>query len=98
MTESSLSLESRKYNVSIEYCVPCDYSVHVFRVIEELLTNYQHIIDKLVIVTGSNGAFEVQVDGEPIFSKKALKRHPEPGEILQSFKELVDPKISTYPR
>jgi len=98
MTVHNLSLNPKNYNVSIEYCVPCDYSAHVFRVTEELLSNYQHIIDKLVIVTGSNGTFEVQVDGEPIFSKKALKRHPEPGEILKLFKELVGPKISTYPR
>lgn len=30
----------------------------------------------------SGGVFEVAVDGQLIFSKKALGRHAEPGEIL----------------
>lgn len=96
MTEFSLT--EKKYTVSIEYCVPCDYSAHTFRVTEELLGNFQHIIDKLVINTGSNGAFEVTVDGELIFSKQALNRHPEPGEVLEAFQEIVGPEISPYPR
>jgi len=94
MAETTLPAESKKYEVSIEYCVPCDYSAHAFRVTEELLGHYQHIIDKLVIITGSKGVFEVKVNSELIFSKIALKRHPKPGEILQSFKELVDTQVS----
>ena len=31
----------------------------------------------------SGGVFEVTVDGNLIFSKRALRRHAEPGEILQ---------------
>lgn len=35
------------------------------------------------LVPSSGGVFEVTVDGNLIFSKKALRRHAEPGEILQ---------------
>lgn len=35
------------------------------------------------LVPSSGGAFEVTVDGQLIFSKKALRRHAEPGEILK---------------
>ena len=31
----------------------------------------------------SGGVFEVTVDGHLIFSKRALRRHPEPGEIVR---------------
>jgi selenoprotein W-related protein len=31
----------------------------------------------------SGGVFEVTVDGRRVFSKKALNRHAEPGEILR---------------
>jgi len=95
---NDLSLEAKKYTVSIEYCVPCDYSTHAFHVTENLVSNYQHVIDELTLVMGSNGAFEVTVDNKPLFSKKALNRHPEPGEVTQLFKELVGPNVSTYPR
>jgi selenoprotein W-related protein len=34
------------------------------------------------LIPSSGGVFEVKVDGEPIFSKKALRRHAEPGEVV----------------
>jgi len=83
--------------VSIEYCVPCDYSEHALAAARELVKNYQHVIDKLSFEMGSKGVFEVKVNNEVIFSKKALERHPKPGEVLQSFRELIGPEIPTYP-
>ena len=33
------------------------------------------------LIESSGGAFEVTVDGEPVFSKLRLGRHAEPGEV-----------------
>jgi selenoprotein W-related protein len=38
---------------------------------------------ELRLVPSSGGVFEVNVDGNLVFSKKALRRHPQPGEVLQ---------------
>ena len=38
------------------------------------------------LVPSSGGVFEVTVDGNLIYSKKALRRHPQPGEIMQLIK------------
>ncbi len=35
------------------------------------------------MVPSSGGVFEVSVDGKPVYSKKALGRHPEPGEVVR---------------
>ena len=35
------------------------------------------------LVPSSGGVFEVTVDGHLVFSKKALRRHPQPGEIMK---------------
>jgi selenoprotein W-related protein len=35
------------------------------------------------LVPSSGGVFEVTVDGNLVFSKKALRRHAQPGEILR---------------
>jgi len=35
-----------------------------------------------VIVPGKGGVFEVTVDGDLIFSKKALGRHAKSGEVM----------------
>ena len=34
------------------------------------------------MVPSSGGVFEVTADGKVVFSKKALKRHAEPGEVV----------------
>lgn len=59
--------------------------------ISDLLTHYQHVIDKIQIITGSSGVFEVTVDGEVMYSKKQTGRHADPGEILELFTGLVGP-------
>lgn len=65
---------------------------------DELLSNYQHVIEDLQLVTSSGGAFEVKVNDELIFSKKSLqRRHAEPEEILSLFKEIIGPDVPTYP-
>jgi selenoprotein W-related protein len=35
------------------------------------------------MLKSSGGVFEVTVDGKLVFSKKALGRHAEPGEVLR---------------
>ncbi len=66
---------------------------------EELLYNYQHVIDEFKIITGGKGAFDVTVNGELIFSKKTMQgRHAEPGEILELFRQIVGPDVPVYPQ
>jgi len=91
-----LPLKQKKYDISIEYCVPCDYSAEVLQAVGDLLSQYQHIIGQLVLTTGTKGVLDVKVDDEILFSKKTLNRHPKSGEILQLFKSLVGPKVPTY--
>jgi selenoprotein W-related protein len=39
------------------------------------------------LIPSSGGVFEVTVDGDLIFSKRALRRHPEPGEIMRLIRQ-----------
>ena len=39
------------------------------------------------LIESSGGVFEVTMDGRLIFSKQALKRHAEPGEVLRLVRE-----------
>jgi selenoprotein W-related protein len=49
-------------------------------------------------VTGTGGVFDVEVDGEVIFSKKVVGRHARDHEVLELFRDHVGPEISEYPR
>ena len=64
---------------------------------DDILGNYQHVIKTFTFITGSKGVFEFEVNGQFLFSKKALGRHAEPGELLEIFKEFVGPNVPTYP-
>jgi selenoprotein W-related protein len=57
--------------------------------VSDLLTNYQHVITDLRLITGGSGVFDVTVDGETLYSKKETGRHAEDGEVLALFSELV---------
>lgn len=35
------------------------------------------------LIPSSGGVFDVSVDGKVVFSKKAVRRHAEPGEVVR---------------
>jgi selenoprotein W-related protein len=49
---------------------------------EQILGRYQAQVKELSLVPSRGGVFEVQVDGEMLFSKAALHRHADPEEVL----------------
>lgn len=57
---------------------------------EELLKEYEHVIESIVLIPSDGGKFEVSVNRNLIFSKKESKRHAEAGEILNLISKLVD--------
>ncbi len=56
---------------------------------KDLLSNYQHVIERLTLTMGSQGVFDVTVDGDLIYSKDQTGRHDEPGEILELFEKVA---------
>ena len=64
--------------------------------VSDLLSNYQHVIKELRLVTGDNGAFEVVVNGNLVYSKHATGRHAEPGEVLDLFTDLMGSDVPRY--
>ena len=66
---------------------------------DDILTDYQHIIDEFTFITGTKGAFEFKINGDLIFSKQTMqKRHAEPGEVLDLFRDIVGPDVPVYPQ
>jgi selenoprotein W-related protein len=63
---------------------------------KDLLSHYQHVIEDVRLITGDNGVFDVTVDGDVIYSKKTEGRHAQPGEVLERFKQRLDPSVREY--
>ena len=55
----------------------------------ELLAAWAPILRAVELRSGNTGRFEVSLDGELVFSKAALKRHPEPGEVRAAFESRL---------
>jgi selenoprotein W-related protein len=56
---------------------------------EELLKNYEHLIESVVLVPSDGGRFEVTANGQLLYSKLTNRRHAEPGEVLGLVRKLV---------
>jgi selenoprotein W-related protein len=50
----------------------------------------------VTLVTGTKGIFDVEVDGEILYSKHATGRHAEPGEVLELFRERYAQDVAPY--
>lgn len=48
------------------------------------------------LIPGKGGVFELNVNGQLLYSKKATGRHAEEGEVLRLFSEVVGPAVPRY--
>ena len=54
-------------SVEIEYCVPCGHRSRAQDLAGSILEEYGLKVDRVALVTGEAGVFEVRVDGETVF-------------------------------
>ena len=55
--------------VEIEYCVPCGMLDRAQNVQAAVLERYGRELDRVALVTGDDGVFEVRADGDVVFDK-----------------------------
>jgi selenoprotein W-related protein len=78
-----------KHDVTIEYCVPCQYLPRATALASEILGQWAPVLRGLELRSGTGGRLEISVDGELVFSKAELKRFPEDGEISGLLRERL---------
>ena len=59
------------------------------RLVEDILEELQHDVESVLLITACDREFEVDVNGELIFSKKLLDRHGNDGEIIKLIKDKM---------
>jgi selenoprotein W-related protein len=60
------------------------------RLVEELLKDYEHLIESVALIPSDGGKFEVSVNGELIYSKLQTKRHAEVGEVVNLIHTMAE--------
>jgi len=56
---------------------------------ENLLLKWPAEIESLMLIPSDGGVYEVEVDGDLIYSKKATGRHAEQGEVEDLFAKHI---------
>ena len=59
----------------------------------DLLSRWAPIMRSVELQSGSNGRFEVTLDDELLFSKKATGRFPKPGEVAVLAEKKLGPAL-----
>jgi selenoprotein W-related protein len=59
----------------------------------ELLSRWAPIMRAVELQSGASGRFEVTLDGDLVFSKKAEGRFPRRGEVAGMFEEKLGPAL-----
>ena len=79
-------------NVKVSYCAPCGYQQRVLDLTQEIIgeRELEYYIASWTLIPASHGVFEVEINDELVFSKKALGRHAEPGEIRAILRAKVE--------
>tara|TARA_B100001123_G_C15285506_1_gene1015482 strand:- start:36 stop:227 length:192 start_codon:yes stop_codon:yes gene_type:complete len=57
--------------------------------VADILSEFQDDIDAVVLITACNREFEVDINGETVFSKNLLGRHGDDGEIIDLIRSSI---------
>ncbi|MEZ0238759.1 MAG: SelT/SelW/SelH family protein [Methylophilaceae bacterium] len=78
--------------IEIEYCTQCRWLLRAAWMAQELLTTFESEIGGVCLKPGAGGIFEVRLDGETLFSRKAAGRFPESKELKQLIRDRIAPE------
>ena len=74
--------------ISIEYCAMWNYLPKASSLEVELKNNFPQA--NISLISSGGGVFEISLNGDLIFSKKALNRFPESGEIKKLIMDRLE--------
>ena len=74
--------------ISIEYCAMWNYLPKASSLEVELNDNFPQA--DISLISSGGGVFEISLNGDLIFSKKALNRFPESGEIKKLIMDRLE--------
>ena len=79
-------------DIKVTYCAPCGYTERVMELSKEILgeRELEFYIASWTLAPDKGGKFEVEVNGELVFSKTNLGRHAEPGEVRAAILAKLD--------
>lgn len=82
---------TRSPRLEIEYCTQCRWLLRAGWTAQELLTTFQSELGEVALVPGTGGVFDVRLDDEVIWSRKAERGFPDLAELKRLVRDRVAP-------
>ena len=79
------------HRLEIEYCAQCRFILRAAWMAQELLMTFADELGEVALLPGQGGIFEIRLNGELLFSRKAAGRFPESREIKQLVRDKIAP-------
>jgi selenoprotein W-related protein len=79
--------------LEIEYCTQCRWLLRAAWTAQELLTTFQTKLAEVALVPGTGGVFEIRLDDETIWSRKAQGGFPELPQLKRLVRDRVAPEL-----
>ncbi|ADB33755.1 conserved hypothetical protein [Kribbella flavida DSM 17836] len=81
---------TRQPRLEIEYCTQCRWLMRAAWTAQELLTTFSKELGEVALIPGTGGVFDIRLDGETLWSRKAEGRFAE----IPALKQLVRDRIA----
>lgn len=78
-------------HIEITYCTQCRWLLRAAWLAQELLTTFEQDLTSVALKPGTGGIFDVHLNGQLIYSRKAQGRFPESKELKQLVRDVIDP-------
>ncbi|NIZ12162.1 SelT/SelW/SelH family protein [Phaeobacter sp. HF9A] len=90
MTETTHT--PHKPNVSITYCIGCNWLLRAAWMGQELLSTFQEQLGGVTLIPGEiGGTFEITVDGELLWERKRDGGFPDVKELKTRLRDIINP-------
>lgn len=77
--------------IEINYCTQCRWLLRAGWMAQELLSTFDGDLTAVTLRPGTGGVFDILLDGEMLWSRKAEGRFPDIVELKQRLRDRVDP-------
>ena len=92
---STPATPSSKPNVTITYCIGCNWLLRAAWMSQELLSTFQEQLGGVTLVPGEiGGTFEITLDGEVIWERKRDGGFPDVKELKTRVRDHINPDQS----
>lgn len=81
-------------DILIRYCLPCRYQPKAIQDADAILKEFGAAVSSLRLVPGDHGVYDVEVDGNRVFSLDEAMRFPETGELIETIRGRMGPEKS----